>query len=276
MLAMIVRHRDDSGMTATTDVKPQAAAQRQPYDRAEVPTALGLGPAAFQDPDVQRFLHQGYLVIDQAIDQDTVIALRSALDGVASRRPGQEIIHSLLEEDDRFATLLEVPAVMSRLTAILGTCMQLHSATARITTSGHPDQDWHRDGPWPMDPVGVPYGGIPAQINCGFYLDIEPEMGAFVCLPGSHRAPFRPPKGHAPFPDEIHLVPRPGQAVLFDGWLFHRGGANRSNGVRRTCLMCYQHAWMKSRERFDGPRVAQLRATGTARTRLLLGGVSSW
>lgn len=127
-----------------------------------------------------------------------------------------------------------------------------------------------------MDPLGVPYGGIPAQINCGFYLDIEPGMGAFVGLPGSHRVPFRPPAGHVPFPDEIHLIPRPGQAVLFDGWLFHRGGANRSDAVRRTCLMCYQHAWMKSREKFDGPRVAHLRATGTARTRVMLGGVSSW
>lgn len=242
----------------------------------EIPRTLGIGPAAFDDPEVRHFLRHGWLVIDDALDQSTVATLRLALDDLVARRPEQELIHSLLEEDDRFAVLLEVPAVMSRLHAILGTCIQLHSATARISRPGTADQGWHRDGPWPVDPIGIPYGGIPAQINCGFYLDINPASGPLICLPGSHRAPITPPAECGIDANEVRLVPRPGQAVLFDGWMFHRGGANQSTTERRACLMCYQHAWMKSRERFDGPRVQRLRATGSSRTRLMLGEMTSW
>ncbi|MCY4353183.1 MAG: hypothetical protein OXC09_00100, partial [Truepera sp.] len=52
---------------------------------------------------------------------------------------------------------------------------------------------------------------------------------------------------------------------------YHRGAANTSTENRRVCLMCYQNAWMKSREPFDGPRVTALRENGTAEQQLLLG-----
>jgi hypothetical protein len=40
--------------------------------------------------------------------------------------------------------------------------------------------------------------------------------------------------------------------------------------------MCYQNAWMKSREGFDGPRIRSLREHGTPEQRLLLGEVERW
>jgi hypothetical protein len=40
--------------------------------------------------------------------------------------------------------------------------------------------------------------------------------------------------------------------------------------------MCYQNAWMKSREPFDGPRVTALRETGSPERQLLLGAVPAW
>ena len=39
----------------------------------------------------------------------------------------------LLEEDDRFGFLIDNPPVLSRMKALLGNCIQLHSATARVT-----------------------------------------------------------------------------------------------------------------------------------------------
>ncbi len=63
---------------------------------------------------------------------------------------------------------------------------------------------------------------------------------------------------------------------MFNGWLYHRGAANKSGASRRTCLMYYQNAWMKSREPFDGPRVSKLREHGTQLQKLLLGGIGSW
>ena len=226
--------------------------------------------------DVAFFLKWGYLVVEDALTAEQVESLRGALDETYDRRQ-QEFLHQLLEEDDRFAFLLDNHPVFNRMKAILGNCLQLHSATGRITTGDQDDQSWHRDGPWPIDPTGTPYGSLPGQINCGYYLDeLSEENGCVVVLPGSQRVPFRPPEGYPRFPDEVRVVAKPGQAVMFDGWLYHRGAANRSGRARRGCFMCYQNAWMKSREPFDGPRVTALRENGSDEIRMLLGGVEHW
>jgi ectoine hydroxylase-related dioxygenase (phytanoyl-CoA dioxygenase family) len=219
------------------------------------------------------FMKWGYLVIEEAITPGQVDQLRDAMEEMFARKKS-EFCHQLLEEDDRFAFLLDHPPVLARMKAILGACIQLHSATARVTLPGAADQTWHRDGPWPVDPDLTPYGSVPGQINCGYYLDeitAENGLGALCVVPGSHRALFGPPEGSVKFPHQKMLYAKPGQAVLFDGWLFHRGTANQSEHKRRACLMCYQNAWMKSREPFDGPRVTKLRETGSDERKLLLG-----
>lgn len=230
-----------------------------------------VSPALQQE--VNFFMKWGYLVVEDAASPEQVDQLREALDETFARKKS-EFTHQLLEEDDRFAFLLDNPPVLSRMKAILGTCVQLHSATARVTLPGAPDQKWHRDGPWPMDPDLTPYGSAPGQINCGYFLDeitAENGRGALCVVPGSQRALFKPPVSSVEFPDQKMLYAKPGQAVFFDGWLFHRGAANTSQGNRRVCLMCYQNAWMKSREPFTGPRVTKLREEGSDERKMLFG-----
>lgn len=246
------------------------------YDPSIIPSRMNPALTPERQQEVDFFLKWGYLIIEDALASEQVETLRVALDESFTRNESQ-FIHQLLEEDDRFAFLLDHPPVLTRMKAILGNCIQLHSATARVTTPGEPDQQWHRDGPWPVDPDGTPYGSIPGQINCGYYLDeLTMDNGPICIVPGSHRAPFKPPKGHPEFPDQLFVLAKPGQAVMFNGWLYHRGVANQSNQNRRTCLMCYQNAWMKSREPFDGPRVTKMRDEGTDEQKMLLGAIPNW
>ncbi len=248
----------------TEPVKP-------PYPQHLNPTL-----SAELERDVAFFRKWGYLLVDNAITPAQVDVLRAALDRTKLRHEGQ-FINQLLEEDEDFSFLLDNPPVLRRMQAILGTCVQLHSATARVTEAGAENQNWHRDVPWPVDPDGTPYGALPGQINCGYYLDeLTMENGPVVIVPGSHRVPFRPPEGHPKFPEELYVLAKPGQAVMFDGCLYHRGAANSSNQRRRTCLMCYQTAWMKSREPFDGPFARRLRAEGTDEQKMLLGAIDKW
>ena len=246
------------------------------YDSSIVPQHLNPELDAQLEREVAFFNQWGYMVVENAIDDSLIEDLRQALDICFERKDGQ-FIHQLLEEDERFLFLLDHRPVLRRMKAILGNCIQLHSATARVTETGEEDQNWHRDGPWPIAPCGTAYGSLPAQINCGYYLDeVTQENGPIAIVPGSHRAPFRPPEGHPRFPDEKLLMAKPGQAVIFDGWLYHRGVANRSNERRRVCLMCYQNAWMKSREPFDGPVAKELKEKGTDEQKLLMGAVAKW
>ena len=226
--------------------------------------------------EVAFFLKWGYLVVENALTQAQLEDLRTALNHTFERLNTQ-FTGELLEQDDRFGFLIDNPPALTRIKAILGNCVQLHSATSRVTQPGEADQNWHRDGPWPMDPDNTPYGSTPGQINCGYFLDeITMENGPIVIVPGSQRALFKPPEGHPKFPDEKFILAKPRQAVLFDGWLYHRGAANRSQNRRRVCLMCYQNAWMKSRESFEGPRVTKLREEGSDERKLLLGAIPKW
>jgi len=78
------------------------------------------------------------------------------------------------------------------------------------------------------------------------------------------------------------VLAKPGQAVMFDGCTYHRGAQNSSEpspdakANRRVCLMCYQPAWMKSRESFEGPFAQKLREHGTVEQKLLLGAMAKW
>ncbi len=240
------------------------------YDQI-IPHRLNPDLSPELEQEVRFFQKWGYLIVDDAITDEQVEALRAAL-GDTFARTGTMFTHQLLEQDDRFAFLLDNPPVLRRMKAILGNALQLHSATGRVTEPGSPDQDWHRDSPWPFDPDSTPFGSIAGQINCGYYLDqLTMDNGPIVIVPGSHRALFRPPRDYSAFPDELYVLAKPGQAVMFSGYLYHRGAANTSTENRRVCLMCYQNAWMKSREPFDGPRVTALRESGTAEQKLLLG-----
>ena len=64
-----------------------------------------------------------------------------------------------------------------------------------------------------------------------------------------------------------------GQAILFNGWIYHRGLGNKSKSNRRACFISYQNAWMKSRETFDGPIISKIKKSGNNLQKLLLGSV---
>src|SRR4029453_18565445 len=191
------------------------------YNASIVPQQMNPELSPELEREVRFFMKWGYLVVEDAITPEQVQLLRDALDETFTRNQTQ-FTHQLLEEDDRFAFLLDHPPVLRRMKAILGNCVQLHSATARVTEPGAPDQAWHRDGPWPVDPDGTPYGSIPGQINCGYYLDeLTMENGPIAVVPGSHRAPFKPPEGFPRFPDEKYILAKPGKALMFECGLSH-------------------------------------------------------
>ena len=248
------------------------------YDKKIVPKQLNPILTPKLQDEVNFFLKWGYLIIDDALTKKELETLRAAFDDTLNNiNKLNHIDVGLLEYDERFIFLLDNNPVIKRMEAILGHCIQLHSATARVTEPNTPNQNWHRDGPWPVDPEGTPIGSIPGQINCGYYLDeLTEENGPIAVVPGSHKALFKPPSLDIDFPDQKLILARPGQAIIFNGWLYHRGLGNKSKFKRRVCLMCYQNSWMKSRETFDGPVSSKLKNNGTDRQKLLLGEIDKW
>lgn len=263
------------------------------WQHSSIPAVMNPEIDAKLAQEVAFFRKWGYLVIDDVLSAAEIGMLRSMVDVVYDRPHKSNVsaggkamnrinvndvmIYSLFEEDERFVFLLDHAPVLRRVQALLGNCIQLHSAQARVTQPGEPEQRWHRDTPFPQDPDGTPVGAGFGQIACAYYLDpLTDENGPLCILPGSHKALFRPPESPVPFPDERRIYAQPGQIVMFDCYLFHRGCANSSNDRRRAVFVAYENAWMKPREPHTGPILSALRAKGTPTQRMLLNEVVSW
>jgi hypothetical protein len=140
---------------------------KKQYDKKIIPNQLNPVISQELQNEVNFFLKWGYLIVNNALNDKEVATIRAAFDDTLNDKNKLNHIEvGLLEYDERFVFLLNNNPVIKRIEAILGHCIQLHSATARVTKPNTPNQNWNRDGPWPVDPEGTPFGSIPGQDAC--------------------------------------------------------------------------------------------------------------
>ena len=100
--------------------------------------------------------------------------------------------------------------------------------------------------------IGSKAMSTPLAINALFAIDdFSPDTGGTHLVPYSHRAAILPSDAYI---DANRLVPTvpAGSAIVFDSMLFHRGGTNRSAGIRRGVNHLYTIPIMK--QQYDFPR----------------------
>ena len=146
-------------------------------ERPLLPDALNPLLSAELQAEVAFFMKYGYLVVEDAITPEQIEILRSAMDTTLEKKQAEDaaafaktleeegkpaepfvpdpnrLFGELLEEDERFEFLLDAGPVLTRMRAILGNAVQLHSATARCTRGGSVDQNWHRVRPCTASPA---------------------------------------------------------------------------------------------------------------------------
>ena len=158
-------------------------------------------------------------------------------------------IPQILNEDDVFVDLVDLPTVFPLLVEILGYDIQLMITQARLfRRSATFVPPWHSDldGFRGIDPGQTP--GFMAKIH--FYPeDLTPEQGCLAFIPGSHRYPVGTPRPRIDYRRESPLVkkivPKAGDAVLFNPHIFHMCLDNSSEYLRKSLIYTYGHFWMK-------------------------------
>jgi phytanoyl-CoA hydroxylase len=159
-------------------------------------------------------------------------------------------IDRILDVDDVFVDLVDLPALFPLLVEILGSDIQLMITQARLfrpaATFVPP---WHSD----LDGVrGIDPGLNPrflAKIH--FYPeDLTPEQGCLAFIPGSHHYPIGYPRPKIDYHQDSSLVkkivPKAGDAVLFNPHVFHMCLDNLSSRTRKSLIYTYGHFWMKN------------------------------
>ena len=186
---------------------------------------------------------QGYVVLEQAIDDAFLTALRARIRELFEEegdRAGHEFkteeharrLANLVDKGDVFRRAIVLPQVVECVRHVLGGDMKLSSLNAR---SADPHSEVGQ-------PLHVDMAAIPDErgywvCNTVWMLDdFTPDNGATRMVPGSHTWGRRPQDvledPLAPHPDEVLLTGRAGSIAVMNAHMWHAGTANGSDAPR--------------------------------------------
>jgi hypothetical protein len=157
---------------------------------------------------------------------------------------------AILDADPVFVDLVDLPPLLALLRATVGEDLALNDTNARLFFPGPTfTSPYHSDiarvaG---IDPAHCP--GFLAKVH--FYLeDLAPEQGCLSFIPGSQHLPALHVDPHRPTLAAscavTRVVPRAGDAILFNTHVLHMCEANLTQQVRKSLIYTYGHFWMKA------------------------------
>ena len=237
------------------------------------------------------FADDGYLVVPNALDRETVDKLTSEADRLAApflNKPEipdkpeynhLDLRRGLLQEK----TLLSLVAnstTVPLVVQLLSPNIHLHSTTIIYKRPETPDapsfrRGWHRDIRIPKD-LGheqLPLVGIKV---CYCLTDFEqPNCGMTLMARGTHRRtePLKIAKGEVD-PTDVEVKDlrlNAGDALFFENRIFHTAAPNRSDRISKVVIYGYAYRWMKPEVYLEVPDEQQLLNVDPI-TRQLLGG----
>ena len=217
----------------------------------------------------EQFERDGFFVVKNALDADTVASLVSAADRLVSEeRPKYEArglksyqplnVLDFVGRDRTFLPLIDLPQTFMKVVELLGWHIQLYHSHIIITPPLPPEIEpksnrlgWHQDsGRLNLDIETSPRPRI--SLKVGFFItDVSTEgKGNFHVVPGSHlRNRLDLPEDADQNPDGMTpVLVDPGDAVFFDRRLWHAAGINRSTLTRKALFYGYSYRWLKPRD----------------------------
>ena len=239
----------------------------------------------------QSFADDGYLVVPNALDRDTVNDLVAESDQLCAPFLNKPELAGKPEYNhlDLRRGLLKHKALLSLvansktvplLVQLLSPNIHLHSTTVIYKRPETPDapsfrRGWHRDIRIPKD-LGhekLPLVGIKV---CYCLTDFQqPNCGMTLMARGTHlrNTPLKIPKGQVdPIGVEVKdLRLNTGDALFFENRIFHTAAPNRSDRTSKVVIYGYAYRWMKPEVYLETPDEQQL-LTVDPITRQLLGG----
>ena len=214
--------------------------------------------------DIQFFDDNGYLIVRNALDQDTVAELVEASDRLLATdlRTNRQTasngqydgFRNAITLDDAFASLIDHERILPTVVQLLGS--NLHVMTSHLIVKQPDAEDaplnarlpgWHRDYAQAMHDMGNV--AIPRLlVKCAYYLTdlTERNRGVTMVTPGSHLLTERPeiPEGQADPIGAIEPSIAPGDCLIFENRTFHAGAAHRGPDPRRAIMIGYGYRWV--------------------------------
>ena len=193
----------------------------------------------------------GYTIIPDVLNSNEVSELRDFVIehensmGVITNHLGEaRHLANLIELDPMFFKLIDHVKALPIIESIMGDNLILGSLNARVVRPGDGDQKLHSDIPIQLHRYGT---DAPVMMNTIWPLhDYTIDNGATRLVPGSHQSHLHePPEGFEVKHEVQALVPA-GSVIIFNGQLWHGGGANRTQNKRAAIFGHYRFGeWMR-------------------------------
>lgn len=201
---------------------------------------------------------EGYVLIENVIPEAERLQLLERLNRLykglevkgENTYPGgvgktERLILNLHNKDERFVELLDHPAVYPLVQHMMqdGSYQNKEPFTvtqfsARDPHPGIPAQQLHIDSRFP----GPPYALM--TIVLWMLNDFTLESGATRLVPKSHLRPSYPENG-VEYPDEIRAVAPAGSVLIYNGSVWHGGGAKLQELERWSVIVSYSRWFVK-------------------------------
>ncbi len=196
----------------------------------------------------------GYTLVEDAISNDVADALiddlarlehelgtvpsANSFEGAATKRT-----YNLLAHGDPWLDVPVHPAVLPIVRGVLGDGPLISSVSSIAIGPGETAQPIHADDQ--TMPIQRP--SRPVVCNSMWALtDFTEANGATRIVPGSHYRDHRPPYGEPQ--DSIPAEMAKGSILVWNGSLWHGGGANTTDGTRIGIAMNYCAGWIRQQE----------------------------
>jgi hypothetical protein len=200
----------------------------------------------------ERFLFDvaGYLIVPHALmPQEVAACLEAAQRAHAPYPEGQwRQLGAVYEREAAIERLIDHPAVLPKVRALLGDHFILQSSWCTVSPPGFTGQGLHQDGSGPYEFRRLATPTPLVQLRVGFFLTDQsrPDMGNMVMIPGSHNAAVPLPRGTraADLPICEVVCGKPGDALLFHQGVYHCGTRNDMDFPRYIQHMVYAPPWL--------------------------------
>ncbi len=220
---------------------------------------------------------QGYAIVHDMLDGDGLARLRGELDPLLAVTPGgkeafmgarTKRFGALLARCEEARSMALHPLLLGIVEGVLGPyCarFQINYTGVMHLEPGEKSQVVHRDAS--LYPFQNP---APPTICATMWAvtDFTRENGATWLVPGSHLWE----DGRAPTAEEVVQAVMPaGSMLIYNGSVFHAGGANTSNAARTGCALQYSLGWLRQEENQYLAVPAELARTFPRRLQELMG-----
>jgi len=234
-------------------------------------------PGAMTEMDRFVFECFGYLIIPDVLSGEECEAALEAAKRIHGSRPAERFrqIGKGFENEPAIEQLVDHPAVLPKVRALLGDRFVLQAAWCTVLPAKSAAVGWHQDGSGAFDFKNLGYPVPLLQLRASYSLTDQSEenMGNMIMIPGSHRSPV-------PLPKEVrkesqaspiqHIVrAKRGSVLLFHNGVWHSPMPSHLDYDRYNMHFIYSPPWLRRSDR-DATDPEFLERT-TSRRRALMG-----